>query len=225
MIKSLKFRVEAADEDVVVTLDGTNYMVRYYKADNEAGLKLFHTRGDERALAHASSPTQKQKSWVGSPKSELFLAFPTEAGLRASTLGPFLFATPLVRLAPLRLLLQTDRAASRRYNRRTRRHRGSIVHPISRNSAIVSGALSALNASRSSSGKWIKSHPSRVHRLQSRSDQALTIKVDLDQQPVALRKQRVESTMARHLRSQNQVHATMDELDASRPTSLGCRAS
>jgi hypothetical protein len=73
MTNNLKFRVEAADEDVVVTLDGTNYMVRYYKADNEAGLKLFHTRGDERALAHASSPTQKQKSWVGSPKSELFL--------------------------------------------------------------------------------------------------------------------------------------------------------
>jgi hypothetical protein len=49
MIKSLKFRVEAADEDVVVTLDGTNYMVRYCKADNQAGLKLFHTRGDESA--------------------------------------------------------------------------------------------------------------------------------------------------------------------------------
>ena len=32
MTTNLKFRVEAADEDVVVTLDGTNYMVRYYKA-------------------------------------------------------------------------------------------------------------------------------------------------------------------------------------------------
>jgi len=50
MSKNLKFRVEAADEDVVVTLDGTNYMVRYCRA--ETGLKLFHTRGDERAPIH-----------------------------------------------------------------------------------------------------------------------------------------------------------------------------
>jgi hypothetical protein len=49
MTNNLRFRVEAADEDVVVTLDGTNYMVRYCKADNQAGLKLFHTRGDESA--------------------------------------------------------------------------------------------------------------------------------------------------------------------------------
>ena len=40
MTTSLKFRVEAVDEDVVVTLDGTTYMVRYCKADNQAGLKL-----------------------------------------------------------------------------------------------------------------------------------------------------------------------------------------
>jgi len=52
MTTSLKFRVEAADEDVVVTLDGTSYMVRYCKADNQAGLKLFHTRGDPRAPIH-----------------------------------------------------------------------------------------------------------------------------------------------------------------------------
>jgi hypothetical protein len=50
MMTSLKFRVEAADEDVVVTLDGTTYMVRYCKADT--GLKLFHTRGDPRAPIH-----------------------------------------------------------------------------------------------------------------------------------------------------------------------------
>jgi hypothetical protein len=49
MKTSLNFRVEAADEDVVVTLDGTNCMVRYCKADNRVGLKLFHIRGDERA--------------------------------------------------------------------------------------------------------------------------------------------------------------------------------
>jgi hypothetical protein len=50
MTTSLKFRVEAADEDLVVTLDGTSYMVRYCKAD--AGLKLFHTRGDASAPIH-----------------------------------------------------------------------------------------------------------------------------------------------------------------------------
>jgi hypothetical protein len=50
MTTSLKFRVEAADEDVVVTLDGTGYMVRYCRADT--GLKLFHTRGDESAPIH-----------------------------------------------------------------------------------------------------------------------------------------------------------------------------
>jgi hypothetical protein len=50
--KSLKFHVEAADEDVVVTLDGTSCMVRYCKADNQAGLLLFHTRGDESAPIH-----------------------------------------------------------------------------------------------------------------------------------------------------------------------------
>jgi hypothetical protein len=52
MTNSLKFRVEAADEDVVVTLDGTTYMVRYRKADDQPGLKLFHTRGDESAPIH-----------------------------------------------------------------------------------------------------------------------------------------------------------------------------
>jgi hypothetical protein len=52
MKTSLNFRVEAADEDVVVTLEGTNLMVRYCKADNQAQLKLFHTRGDERAPIH-----------------------------------------------------------------------------------------------------------------------------------------------------------------------------
>ena len=52
MTEGLKFRVEAADDDVVVTLDRTAYMVRYCRADNQAGLKLFHTRGDERAPIH-----------------------------------------------------------------------------------------------------------------------------------------------------------------------------
>jgi hypothetical protein len=50
MKTSLNFRVEAADEDVVVTLDGTNCMVRYVKADT--GLNLYHVRGDERAPIH-----------------------------------------------------------------------------------------------------------------------------------------------------------------------------
>jgi hypothetical protein len=52
MTNSLKFRVEAAVEDVVVTLDGTTYMVRYCRADNQAGLKLFHARGDDSAPIH-----------------------------------------------------------------------------------------------------------------------------------------------------------------------------
>jgi hypothetical protein len=52
MTEGLKFRVEAADDDVVVTLDGTAYMVRYCRADNQAGLKLFHTRGDDNAPIH-----------------------------------------------------------------------------------------------------------------------------------------------------------------------------
>ena len=52
MIKNLKFRVEAAQDDVVVTLDGTKYMVRYRRADEQPGLRLFHTRGDERAPIH-----------------------------------------------------------------------------------------------------------------------------------------------------------------------------
>jgi len=46
MTKNLEFRVEAADEDVTVTLLGTALMVKYRKADNQTGLKLFHTRGD-----------------------------------------------------------------------------------------------------------------------------------------------------------------------------------
>ena len=50
MTESLKFRVETADEGVVVTLDGTKCMVRYVKADT--GLNLFHVRGDERAPIH-----------------------------------------------------------------------------------------------------------------------------------------------------------------------------
>jgi hypothetical protein len=52
MTKNLKFRVEAADENVVVTLDGTTYMVKYRRADNQAGLNLFHARGDASAPIH-----------------------------------------------------------------------------------------------------------------------------------------------------------------------------
>ena len=52
MTKKLEFRVEAADEDVTVTLLGTALMVKYRKADNQTGLKLFHTRGDARGPIH-----------------------------------------------------------------------------------------------------------------------------------------------------------------------------
>ena len=52
MAENLKFRIEADDEDVTVTLDGTRYMVRYCRADNQAGLRLFHSRGDANAPIH-----------------------------------------------------------------------------------------------------------------------------------------------------------------------------
>jgi len=47
---NLKFRVEAADDDVIVTLDGTRFMVRYCRTDT--GLRLFYVRGDDRAPIH-----------------------------------------------------------------------------------------------------------------------------------------------------------------------------
>jgi hypothetical protein len=49
---SLKFHVNEADNDLVVTIIGTAYMVRYRRADT--GLKLFHSRGDERAAIHGA---------------------------------------------------------------------------------------------------------------------------------------------------------------------------
>ena len=49
---SLKFHVNEADNDLVVTIVGTAYMVRYRRADT--GLKLFHSRGDERAAIHGA---------------------------------------------------------------------------------------------------------------------------------------------------------------------------
>jgi len=50
MTKSLNFHVEADDEDVTVTLDGTAHMVRYCKV--QTGLKLYHSRGDDSAPIH-----------------------------------------------------------------------------------------------------------------------------------------------------------------------------
>jgi hypothetical protein len=53
MTNSLKFRVEASDEDdLIVTLDGTTHMVKYRKYDNQRGLKLFRVRGDATAPIH-----------------------------------------------------------------------------------------------------------------------------------------------------------------------------
>ena len=52
MNKILKFRAEADDEDVVITLDGTTYMVKFCRAHNQPGLKLFHSRGDTNAPIH-----------------------------------------------------------------------------------------------------------------------------------------------------------------------------
>ena len=68
MTENLKFHVEAADEDVVVTLDGTSCMLRYCRTDT--GLNPFHVRGERApihdvhflARAHGSSPTRKPKS-------------------------------------------------------------------------------------------------------------------------------------------------------------------
>jgi hypothetical protein len=50
MTENLNFRVEAADDEVVVTLDRTRCMVRYCRT--ETGLKLSHVRGDDRAPIH-----------------------------------------------------------------------------------------------------------------------------------------------------------------------------
>jgi hypothetical protein len=52
MNKILNFGAVADDEDVVVTLDGTTYMVKYCRAHNQPGLKLFHSRGDANAPIH-----------------------------------------------------------------------------------------------------------------------------------------------------------------------------
>jgi hypothetical protein len=62
MNKILKFRAEADDEDVFVTLDGTTYMVKYCRAHKQSGLKLFHSRGDANLLL---STTFRAKSWAG----------------------------------------------------------------------------------------------------------------------------------------------------------------
>ena len=50
MATNQKFRVKATDENVVVTLDGTTYMVRYRRGNQ--GLTLFHTRRDASAPIH-----------------------------------------------------------------------------------------------------------------------------------------------------------------------------
>jgi hypothetical protein len=46
-----QFRVNATDENVVVTLDGTAYMVNYRRGNQ--GLALSYTRGDSSAPIHA----------------------------------------------------------------------------------------------------------------------------------------------------------------------------
>ena len=46
MNNNLTFRVEAVDENVIVTLSGSNWVVKYRKAENPDGLKLFYTRRD-----------------------------------------------------------------------------------------------------------------------------------------------------------------------------------
>jgi len=70
MTKNLEFRVEAADEDVTVTLLGTALMVKYRKADNQTGLSCFINEGMTALqsttctflLVLGSSPMQKRKS-------------------------------------------------------------------------------------------------------------------------------------------------------------------
>jgi hypothetical protein len=76
-INNLKFRVEATDDDVVVTLDGTRFMVTYCRTDT--GLKLFHVRGDDHApihdihfLArawHLANSKAAELGWISSPTS------------------------------------------------------------------------------------------------------------------------------------------------------------
>jgi hypothetical protein len=82
MTKNLRFHVEVADEDLVVTLDGTRCMVRYCRTDT--ALKLFHVRGDDRAPIHdihflarawqLANAKAKELGWISSPHSTAMAA-------------------------------------------------------------------------------------------------------------------------------------------------------
>jgi hypothetical protein len=75
---NLRFRVDAIDEDIVVTLEGTRFMVRYCRTGT--ALKLFHVRGDDRAPIHdihflarawqLANTKAKELGWI-SPQSAM----------------------------------------------------------------------------------------------------------------------------------------------------------
>jgi hypothetical protein len=52
MAKSLQFRVETTDENVIVTLPGTSCMVEYRKTTHAPGLTLCKARDDTKAPIH-----------------------------------------------------------------------------------------------------------------------------------------------------------------------------
>jgi hypothetical protein len=52
MAESLKFRVETTDENVIVTLPGTNCMVEYRKSAQAPGLSLCRAQDDAKAPIH-----------------------------------------------------------------------------------------------------------------------------------------------------------------------------
>jgi hypothetical protein len=52
MAESLKFRVETTDENVIVTLPGTNCMVEYRKSAQAPGLALCRAQDDAKAPIH-----------------------------------------------------------------------------------------------------------------------------------------------------------------------------
>jgi hypothetical protein len=62
MAKGLNFHVETTDENVVVTLLGTQCMVNYRRATHVPGLTLFHARGDERAPCRSFQELNTQEA-------------------------------------------------------------------------------------------------------------------------------------------------------------------
>src|SRR4029450_12705411 len=75
-------------------------------------------------LARPTTPDMNQLRMHQARSSELILSA-IQNDSCPEWLGPFLFSTPLARLAPRQLLSQKDRVASPRCSRHTSHHRGA----------------------------------------------------------------------------------------------------